>query len=103
MKDVVLYVFFCSVYGIIALHFFAKNIPTGSTVTWYALGYHALLFTAVATLARWTVMAFKKRNRLLKGQKIVGVEESVAPPVIEVIKPVVITQEIKKPRLRKRK
>lgn len=103
MKDVVLYVILFAVYGVLALNYQAgQNTGSEPVLTWKTLGMHMVLFAAVATLARWSVMAFKKRaDRLLKGQRIVGVEEGEAEHVIDVLKPAVLKREEKKPKLKK--
>lgn len=105
MKDVLFYVFLFGVYGILALQWLAgQNTGEDSVLTWKSLGLHACLFIAVATLARWSVMAFKRRaDRLLKGQKIVGIEEGEADHVIDVLKPAALKRETKKPKLKRRR
>lgn len=104
MKDVVLYAFFCVLYAILGWRYFAPEGVDEPVLTWQLFGAHLLFFAAVATLARWTVLAFKKRpERLPAGQTIVGVEEPEVPSVLEVVKPVVLAREQKKPRLKKRR
>ncbi|MBV6493839.1 MAG: hypothetical protein LDLANPLL_01863 [Turneriella sp.] len=103
MKDVVLYVFFLGVYGVLGLQAFSVYVPLEAQLSWRVLGLYTALFTAVATVARWTVVALKKRERLPKGQKIVGIEEEVAPHVIDVLQPVVVSTEKKKPRMAKKR
>jgi hypothetical protein len=105
MKDVVFYVFLFLVYGILALNFgTAQNAGGEPVLTWKTLGFYFCLFAAVATLARWSVMAFKRRtDQLLKGQKIVGVEEGEGEHVIDVLKPALLKREEKKPKLKRRR
>jgi hypothetical protein len=113
MKDVVLYVFFCALYFVLALRFIPIDMvgavgwgATGGSVevlSWRTLGEVFLLIAGVATIARWTVIAFKPSPQRLKpGQKIVGVEEPEADRVIDVLSPVALQREVKKPKLRKK-
>lgn len=100
MKDVVGYVFLFLLYAILAVGFWADARP--GDLSWKFLAEIFLLFVAAATLARWTVMAFKKRaDRLLPGQKIVGIEEGESPSVLEVVKPRKLRREDKKPKIRR--
>lgn len=102
MKDVTFYVFLFLLYGILGLGYFTESRP--ADLTWKYLGQVFLFLALAATLARWTVIAFKKRpDRLLAGQKIVGIEEGDAPSVLEVVKPQKLKREEKKPRLRRRR
>lgn len=104
MKDVVLYVFFCLLYGVLAVRWVPAEGLVGDVLGWQALGQAVLLFAGVATLARWTVLAFKPGpERLKAGQQIVGVEEPEADRVIDVVNPVALKREEKKPRLKKRR
>ena len=104
MKDVVLYVFFCLLYGVLAVRGVPAEGLVGDVLGWQALGEAVLLFAGVATLARWTVLAFKPGpERLKAGQQIVGVEEPEADRVIDVVNPVALKREEKKPRLKKRR
>jgi len=104
MKDVVLYFFFCLLYGILTLHWRPPQALGAEILSWSAFGEVLLVFVSVATIARWTVMAFKPRpDRLKAGQQIVGVEEPEAEHVIDVVNPVVLKREEKKPRLKKRR
>lgn len=104
MKDVGLYVFFCLLYGVLALHWLSPGAVQADVLSWSALGETLLIFACVATIARWTVMAFKPRpGRLKAGQRIVGVEEPEAGRVIDVVNPVALKREEKKPRLKKRR
>lgn len=105
MKDALLYVFLFALYGILALHLFAAELRLSmDIVTWPALGRVVLLFAGVATVARWTVMAFKPRaDRLLAGQKIVGIEEQEGENVIDVLRPQPLKRETKKPKLKRRR
>ncbi|HMV34398.1 MAG TPA: hypothetical protein PKM44_02625 [Turneriella sp.] len=104
MKDVVLYVFFCLLYGVLAVRWVPAEGLVGDVLGWQALGEAVLLFAGVATLARWTVLAFKPGpERLKAGQQIVGVEEPEADRVIDVVNPVALKREEKKPRLKKRR
>lgn len=102
MKDVIFYVFLMLLYGVLGIGFLAE--PKQAELTWKQLGQTFLLFALAATLARWTVLAFKKRpERLLAGQKIVGIEEGDVPSVLEVVKPQKLRREEKKPKLRRRR
>lgn len=104
MKDVVFYVFLFALYGVLALNYLSGQGTAEQVLTWKTLGLHLALFAGVATLARWSVMAFKRRaDRLLKGQQIVGVEEGEADHVIDVLKPAVLKREEKKPRLKRKR
>ena len=104
MKDLVLYVFFCLLYGVLAVRWVPAEGLVGDVLGWQALGAAVLLFAGVATLARWTVLAFKPGpERLKAGQQIVGVEEPEADRVIDVVNPVALKREEKKPRLKKRR
>lgn len=105
MKDVLFYVFLLFLYGVLALRLAPSFLtPEASTLSWRTLGELLLFFAGVATLARWTVMAFKARPaRLIDGQKIVGVEEGEAERVIDVVKPVTLRKEEKSPKLKKRR
>lgn len=104
MKDVVLYVFFCLLYGVLAVRWVPAEGLVGDVLGWQALGEAVLLFAGVATLARWTVPAFKPGpERLKAGQQIVGVEVPEADRVIDVVNPVALKREEKKPRLKKRR
>ena len=104
MKDVGLYVFFCLLYGIVALHWLSPVAFQADILSWRAFGEALLIFACVATIARWTVMAFKPRpSRLKAGQQIVGVEEPEGDRVIDVVNPVVLKREERKPRLKKRR
>lgn len=102
MKDILLYAFFCALYGVLGLRWW---VPEDAPVlTWQLFGEYLLFFAVVAALARWTVLAFHRRpERLPAGQTIVGVEEAQPPSVLEVVKPVVLAREEKKPRLKKRR
>ncbi|MBS0619653.1 MAG: hypothetical protein JSR44_15820 [Spirochaetes bacterium] len=105
MKDVLLYVCLLALYSAVALHFFGGRADGAAIeLTWKELGTLFALFAAVATLARWSTLAFKKRvGRLLPGQKIVGVEDGEAAHAIDVVKPQLLKREEKKPKLRRRK
>jgi len=105
MKDVLLYVCLLGVYSAIALHFFGGRVDGAAIeLTWQKLGALFVLFAAVATLARWSTLAFKKRiGRLLPGQKIVGVEDGEAAHAIDVVQPQLLKREEKMPKLRRRK
>lgn len=104
MKDVVFYVVIFAVYGVLALNYLSGQGAAEPVLTWKTLGLHMAIFAGVATMARWSVMAFKQRtDRLLKGQKIVGVEEGEAEHVIDVLKPAVLKREDKKPRLKRKR
>lgn len=104
MKDVVFYVVIFAVYGVLALNYLSGQSTAEPVLTWKTLGLHMAIFIAVATVARWSVMAFKRRtDRLLKGQKIVGVEEGESEHVIDVLKPAVLKREDKKPRLKRKR
>ncbi|GAB4435524.1 MAG: hypothetical protein OHK0011_18700 [Turneriella sp.] len=104
MKDVVLYVFFCLLYGVLAIRWIPLEQSGAEILGWWGLGEVLLLFATVATLARWTVLAFKPRpERLKAGHKIVGVEEGEPDRVIDVVNPVALKREEKKPRLKKRR
>ena len=69
MTDVVFYVFLLGLYGVLALNFgLAPGAAAEPVLTWRSLGTHFAVFAAIATVARWSVMAFKRRSdRLLKG------------------------------------
>lgn len=102
MKDMIFYVFLTCLYGILGLAYFGETQQ--AELTWKYLGQVFLLFALSATLARWSVLAFKKKpDRLLAGQKIVGIEEGDAANVLEVVKPQKLRREEKKPKLRRRK
>ncbi len=104
MKDVALYVFFIALYGVLALRWFGAERPAAEVLSWQEFGEVVMIFAAVAALARWTVLAFKPRPlRLRAGQTIVGVEEPEADRVIDVVSPVALTREEKKPRLKRRR
>ncbi|MBN8222092.1 MAG: hypothetical protein J0L53_14305 [Spirochaetes bacterium] len=105
MKDVVFYVFLLGLYGVLALNFgLAPGAAAEPVLTWRSLGTHFAVFAAIATVARWSVMAFKRRSdRLLKGQKIVGIEEGEADHVIDVLRPAVLKREEKKPKLKRKR
>lgn len=105
MKDVVLYVFLFALYSVLALKVAPLNIEmTGEVLSWETFGRYLLLFAGSAMLARWSVLAFKpKPERLLSGQKIVGIEEQVGDQVLDVIRPQQLRRELKKPKLKGRK
>jgi hypothetical protein len=104
MKDVVLYVFFCLLYGVLAIRWLPAERLNAEILGWRGFGEALLLFVGVATLARWTVLAFKPRPlRLKAGQQIVGVEEPEPDRVIDIVSPVALKREEKKPRLKKRR
>jgi hypothetical protein len=106
MKDVLFYVFFFILYSLFALRFGEFNLSSdaGSVVTWGALGRIILLFAFCATVARWTVLAFKRRGpKLLAGQEIVGVEEEAGEHIIDVVKPSLLRREVAKPKLKKKR
>lgn len=102
MKDVIFYVFVFLLYGLLVLGYIVE--PKQADLTWKYLGQTFVSLALAATLARWTVLAFKKRpDRLLAGQKIVGIEEGDAPSVLEVVKPQKLKREDKKPKLKRRR
>ncbi|GEM_PF-3480628 len=105
MKDVALYVFLFALYSVLAVKFFSMPLVGAEEIlTWDTFGRALLIFTLSAAVARWSVLAFKKRAQgLLAGQKIVGIEEAEAENVIDVIKPQKLRQEQKKPKLKRRK
>lgn len=103
MKDVIVYGVLFAVYAILALNWYHHDSGAEPALTWQHLAWYVILFTGVGALARWSVMAFKPRpERLLKGQKIVGIEEGEAEGVLEVIQPKILKRETKKPRLKRR-
>lgn len=105
MKDVFLYVFLFALYAVLALKLFALPlISYEDTLTWEILGRVLLTFIGSAVVARWSVLAFKKRPPgLLAGQKIIGIEEQQAENVLDVLKPQKLRREEKKPKLKRRK
>ncbi len=105
MKDLVLYAFLLALYSLLALRLFALPLFSyEETLTWEILGQVLLVFISSATLARWSVIAFKKKvPGLLSGQKIIGIEEQQAENVLDVLKPQKLRREEKKPRLKRRK
>ncbi len=105
MKDAVLFVFLFALYFVLALNWTRAGSGTQvSMLGWAELGYNLVLFFGAATLARWSVMAFKARAAgLMQGQKIVGVEEATADSVIDVVQPKKLTRETEKPKLKRRR
>lgn len=105
MKDVAFYVFLFVLYSVLALKFFSVPLMgSEETLNWETFGRVLLIFTVSATLARWSVLAFKKRAQtLLAGQKIIGIEEAEAENVIDVLRPQKLRREEKKPKLKRRK
>lgn len=104
MKDVAFYVFFCLLYGVLALGCWPVEGLGNEVLPWRGLGELLLLFAGAATLARWTVLALKPRAaRLNAGQSIVGVEEPEPDRVMDIVRPVALRREERKPRLRKRR
>lgn len=105
MKDVVFYVFLFALYAVLSLKLFGGPLVSyDDPLTWESLGRVLLMFIGSATVARWSVMAFKKRAPgLLTGQKIIGIEEQQADNVLDVLKPQKLRREEKKPRLKRRK
>ncbi len=105
MKDVVIYVFLFALYAVIALQYFGGDAQSRSaTPSWQTLGHNLLLFAAAAALARWSVIAFKRRpQRLIDGQKIVGIEEATAESVLDVVQPKLLKRETQKPKLKRRR
>lgn len=105
MKDIVAYVFLFALYFTLALNWVGGGkLAHGEMLGWSALGQNLLLFAAAATLARWSILAFKpRRNALRKGQKIVGVEEPAPDSVIDVVQPQNLKRETQKPKLKRRR
>lgn len=104
MKDVILYVFLFALYAVLGLRFAPAGDATADVLSWELLGRYLLIFFMAGALARWTVLAFKKRPPgLISGQKIVGIEEPEAEQLMDVLKPEKVKKELKKPKLRKRR
>lgn len=103
MKDLILYIFLFSIYSLLALKLFALPlISFDETLSWEVLGRVLLVFVASGTVARWSVLAFKKRPPgLLSGQKIIGVEEQEGENVLDILKPQKLRRELKKPKLKR--
>lgn len=103
MKDFFLYAFFSALYGVLALYFFPSVSVTSVTVEWGQFARLFITFAVVLVVARWSVIAFHPKLSLLKGQTIVGIEEPQGDKVLDIIDPVLLTKEDKKPKLRKEK
>lgn len=105
MKDVALYVFLFGLYAVLGLLFFGGDAAARSAApSWQTLGHNLMLFGGAAAVARWSVMAFKPRpQRLLGGQKIVGIEETGADTVLDIVQPKVLKRETQKPKLKRRR
>lgn len=105
MKDALFYVFLFGLYALLGVLFFGGDAAQRAAApSWQTLGHNLLLFGSAAALARWSVMAFKPRpQRLLEGQKIVGIEESAADTVLDVVQPKTLKRETQKPKLKRRR
>lgn len=99
IRDIAGYAFLFCLFAVVGLRF----LPPESETSWAGFGRLLIFFTSAAILARWAVLAFKKRVALTaEGQRIVGVELPQAETVLDVLDPQTLKRELKKPKLRKR-